>query len=111
MKNVLLSLVPLTLVACAGSASQSSVSTEQQSSAPLASERQNTCEQDIGLVCETGFTDGCLLGLTTSHVCVPATETAGPPCEQEIARVCGDGLTDACLLVPAVGAMHVCVRP
>lgn len=65
------------------------------------------CTMEIALQCDAGSADGCLSQKTTRHVCVPDSETAGPPCEQEIAKVCPPGQVDACQIEAAT--MHLCV--
>src|SRR5262245_469251 len=75
--------------------------------APVA--QTNSCAEEIAMRCMAPGVDGCTKGLTTSHVCVPATETAGPPCSQEMAKHCPEGQEDACLRRPPVATNHLCV--
>lgn len=67
------------------------------------------CDAEILRECGPGTVDGCTLGLTLVHVCVPKDETAGPPCEQELAKVCPEHQMDGCLMSPPTTATHVCV--
>lgn len=69
------------------------------------------CAREVARVCPDGMVDGCGDGRTLDHVCIAATETAGPPCTNEIARTCPDGQVDACLHTPALATTHVCVVP
>ena len=127
-RTIALSIVGLLaaagLAACTSNAEPASAPTDGDASpgAPHADAEPATvthggqsCADASTLTCGDGLTDGCQVkdsagaSLTLIHVCVPSSESAGPPCEQELAKVCGPGLTDACLLDPSPAKMHVCV--
>jgi hypothetical protein len=105
-------LLALILVAACSGGTKSTPTTPMppetgSGSPPVA--QTNGCAKEIAIRCKAPGVDGCTKGLTTEHVCVPDTETAGPPCTQELAKQCPEGQEDACLHQPAVAATHICV--
>jgi len=82
-------------------------SVSNQNAAPKAGGVE--CAAEVLLECGPGTVDGCTLGLTLVHACVPKDAMAGPPCEQELAKVCPEHQMDGCLMSPPTTATHVCV--
>lgn len=84
--------------------------------APAAKPLRNSCADEIAIVCDEGFVDGCGLrnvqgqSLTLNHVCVAAEAKPGPPCAQELAADCAEGFEDACMTSPPLSFGHVCVQ-
>ncbi len=65
------------------------------------------CDKEIAAVCGAGAEDGCLAGVTTVHVCVPADVQPGGPCSEEVMLNCASGQFDACTTNAATN--HLCV--
>jgi hypothetical protein len=97
----------LVLAACGGG-TKSGGTTPVPTPAPVEPADGN-CAKEIAIRCMAPGVDGCDTKRTTSHVCVPADEVAGPPCTQEIAKQCPEGQIDACLRTPAVATNHLCI--
>jgi hypothetical protein len=94
----------LVAVACNGS-------TGDDASAAQAAVINQSCRQEMNLLCPEGQFDGCdVPGLTNQHVCVANEDRDGSAsCRQEMMARCASGLKDACMLDPAPSDQHICV--
>ncbi len=104
-------LAAMTVAACGSKSSSPADPASTPSGDPGATTGGGVpCEQEIAQECDEGHADGCILGVTSVHVCVDATTTAGPPCTQEIMAECEAGHVDACTLTPPAAPTHICVH-